>query len=167
MSNALSLIPPIYGEHFAGVWLLDRDWAAKNGATPVALVFYSRAYYKKFGLLEAEDGSFMTGIAEFTYVVDEDRVMSFSMDEPLADSDEPITDEEMAEAASEWKFDGKDLWIREGEWLQFHPSSLAELLDVGFDKEALDYWALVIRASDPAFKETVTELPVPGNVEEN
>lgn len=164
MSNALSLIPSLYGEHFAGVWLLDRNWAVKNGMTPVALVFYSRAYYKKFGLLEAEDGSFMTAVAGFTYVVDEDRVMSFSMDDLSADSDEPITDEEMAEAASEWKFDGKDLWIREGEWLQFRPSSLAELRKIGFDKETLDYWTLVVRASDPAFRETVTELPLPGNV---
>jgi len=166
MSNALSLIPPIYGEHFAGVWLLDQDWVVKNGVSPVALVFYACAYYKKFGLLEAEDGSFMTGVAGFTYVVDDDRVMSFSIDELSADSDEPLTDEEMTEAASEWKFDGKDLWIREGEWLQFQPSSFAELRKIGFDRETLDYWTLVIRASDPAFRETVTELPLSGNVQE-
>jgi len=166
MSNGLSQIPRLYGEHFAGVWLLDRDWVAEKGALPVALIFYACAFYKKFRLIEAGNGSFETGVAGFTYMVEGNRVMSFEMDETASDLDEEITDEEWEAAASEWKFDGQDLWIREGEWLQFHPSSLAELHRIGFDKNAVNYWTVVIRASDPAFQETVTELPLPGNVDE-
>ena len=166
MSNrALNLTPRVYGEHFAGVWLLDQKWADENDGRSVAIIFYACAFYKKLDLHRYKDGGYETEVTGFTYVTEGNRVMSFSMDEPLPDPGVPLTDEEMDAAASEWKYDGKDLWMFEGDWLQFHPSTISELISVGFDRETVEYWRLVIELSDPNFREAVDSLPLPGNAE--
>lgn len=161
MTDQFRLDPPEYGDHLAGIWMLDRVWATERSLGAVGILFYSRAFYKKVEVAQRADGSLGTFVQGFTYFIQGNQIMSFSMDEPL-DVDRPMTDEELEAAASEWKYDGKNLWIFESDWLPFHQSTLQDLIDAGIDRETLIQCAVKVGLADPDFNRKVDKLPLPG-----
>lgn len=162
MASPFRLVPEEYGDYFAGIWLLDQKWVAENSEVPTAIIFYAFAYYKKFGILPTEDGGFVTEVEEFTYFTQGNRIASFPMNVPLGPIGTALTQEQVDAASSDWKYDGRDLWIHDGDWLQFHPSSLNELVEVGFDQETIVHWGTIIGLQDPDFLQPFDKLPLPG-----